>query len=768
MELFSIACETCNSRLKVRSLAAIGQILSCPKCGSMVQVTPPDGWTHKAAEVSRPADSPARQKPATAPTQADARPSNSRPSNSRPSDAHQNEACQIEPCPGDSNENHARPRQPSSADSAVTSQSLANEALANEALANEAEGSSAGSGAPGQVSSAGNQPADSAASGPQLHPPQSLQAAPVDPLRWQRWLIFSVASLVGLFVLVVFWWITRPSDDSSNRVADAPGDTQPITENNSEPPSREPPAQSSPHKPETASPDSGVGSPSPAQPTDAVQASDSAANLPGLDPLRGQVPAVPQQAQPNDPQPEPRGVSQDPTAEIPEKKPSQSPPGEPSNRADESPEVASRGGDDGVGVNTPLPIAGASEQPEARPLVAGVPLAQIDVEARLEDPVASLRFDKSPLSAVVEFFSLLSTVPMSLDAEGLAESGSNPNDPVSLRLSNTTVGEAVRAVAEQQGLVVVVEDQHVLLTTSQRLHGLIRRRSFPAGDLLMATPPEGLSPAEQLERFIGRVVAPNSWEDASSKRSAPPGPSAEVGAVSVTAGGALQLRHHISVLKDVEELLAKLRLARRMTPPATLRNGYQLATRSSLASELLLTPVTANFRNEPLSKILDYLERKSGLTLLVNAQSLATLGMTPETPFTLSAKEAEPLEIALTRLLRPYQLTFRIIDGQTAEVTSEAASQNHRELEAYNLRGIVPEKATADELLSKLVAQITPQDWKAGRAGAAIDPQSTWLFLWHNQSSQQRVQAWLDTFRAPDEQKGEPENPQDPAADGTP
>jgi hypothetical protein len=44
VELFSIACSTCRARLKVADPAAIGHILACPKCGSMVQVIPPPDW----------------------------------------------------------------------------------------------------------------------------------------------------------------------------------------------------------------------------------------------------------------------------------------------------------------------------------------------------------------------------------------------------------------------------------------------------------------------------------------------------------------------------------------------------------------------------------------------------------------------------------------------------------------------------------------------------------------------------------------------------
>ena len=48
---FRITCETCRSRLKIRSADVIGQIHACPKCGSMVQVVPPAGWDLNTAAM---------------------------------------------------------------------------------------------------------------------------------------------------------------------------------------------------------------------------------------------------------------------------------------------------------------------------------------------------------------------------------------------------------------------------------------------------------------------------------------------------------------------------------------------------------------------------------------------------------------------------------------------------------------------------------------------------------------------------------------------
>jgi len=55
--LFSFTCTTCQARLAVHDESSIGAILACPKCGSMVQVVPPVGWTAGEQEAPQPDDS---------------------------------------------------------------------------------------------------------------------------------------------------------------------------------------------------------------------------------------------------------------------------------------------------------------------------------------------------------------------------------------------------------------------------------------------------------------------------------------------------------------------------------------------------------------------------------------------------------------------------------------------------------------------------------------------------------------------------------------
>src|SRR5262249_5247527 len=68
VELFTIQCTTCRARLKVKDESVIGDILACPKCGSMVQVVPPVDWKSagETAIAAQPSTMPATLAGATA------------------------------------------------------------------------------------------------------------------------------------------------------------------------------------------------------------------------------------------------------------------------------------------------------------------------------------------------------------------------------------------------------------------------------------------------------------------------------------------------------------------------------------------------------------------------------------------------------------------------------------------------------------------------------------------------------------------------------
>ena len=61
--LFSVSCTTCRVRLAVRNKEAIGEILECPKCGSMVLIVSPEGWVLTEEPPGMPAKNSVAEKP---------------------------------------------------------------------------------------------------------------------------------------------------------------------------------------------------------------------------------------------------------------------------------------------------------------------------------------------------------------------------------------------------------------------------------------------------------------------------------------------------------------------------------------------------------------------------------------------------------------------------------------------------------------------------------------------------------------------------------
>jgi hypothetical protein len=68
VEPFFLRCETCRARLRVRDERFLGQVQSCPKCGSMVHIIAPAGWLAASEAAQAPTAEPAEVAAAAAPS----------------------------------------------------------------------------------------------------------------------------------------------------------------------------------------------------------------------------------------------------------------------------------------------------------------------------------------------------------------------------------------------------------------------------------------------------------------------------------------------------------------------------------------------------------------------------------------------------------------------------------------------------------------------------------------------------------------------------
>jgi len=86
----------------------------------------------------------------------------------------------------------------------------------------------------------------------------------------------------------------------------------------------------------------------------------------------------------------------------------------------------------------------------------------------------------------------------------------------------------------------------------------------------------------------------------------------------------------------------------------------------------LKTPVTLDFKNAPLSTVMDYLAKLADVNLHLDPQGLAEEGVTTDTPITISLTHEVSLKSALNLILQPLHLSY-VIKDEVLKITSEHA-----------------------------------------------------------------------------------------------
>jgi len=84
----------------------------------------------------------------------------------------------------------------------------------------------------------------------------------------------------------------------------------------------------------------------------------------------------------------------------------------------------------------------------------------------------------------------------------------------------------------------------------------------------------------------------------------------------------------------------------------------------------LRTPVSLDFKNEPLSSVLDYLAQLADVNLYLDPQGLAQEAVTSDTPVTIQLRQEIMLKSALNLILEPLRLDY-VIKDEVLKITSE-------------------------------------------------------------------------------------------------
>jgi hypothetical protein len=395
-----------------------------------------------------------------------------------------------------------------------------------------------------------------------------------------------------------------------------------------------------------------------------------------------------------------------------------------------------------VEVDTLLHELAHGAKPSADP-AAGKAKLEVDVSAALEDPVVAFEWNEKPLGLGVEQAAALLGLPVTFDIDACEQLGVSLDDPVSVALRQTTVGEILEAMLARRGLAYLVSDGLVLATAPEDRRTALHPVRYSVSDLA-GTEKAGL---EELARRLRKLVAPESWQEAGGR-----------GSIEVVDGAWRVVQTdpvHYQILTFCERLrVARGKPLRSRYPAAT----FALGTRLDRLQPALREPVTLNFHEPaPLSEIVGQLNQQTSAKIVVDWLALAREGTLPQVEATLSA-DHRPLGEALEQLLHPLGLTYRAVSATTLQVTTPKAVAARRELEIYPLARLLSPDVTAEAIQQRIKTEVASATWSDTRGPGVLDfdPPSQCLLVLQSPPVQAQVEALLAHIGA---EKAEPARP---------
>ncbi len=668
MEVFSILCTTCQKRLQVRDASAIGQILICPKCGSMVLVSPPEEIDPHAANEDRdtvdeiePPDLPEMNLPAG--LHPDQR-------SSELADEVTNEATVKPP-------RAPKPHPSTPARASTTSPTLpvapqtTEDARTTEPTA------------------------------PPLLPDDHWVSQAAENRR--QWLMIGGAAMLGvlLSILLVGFWASRTGDLTRRIDAGPDAPPSPAAPDDGSDKQREDPLADTP---DDASDDAASEQPKTVDSHD--DKSDDPAKPGDVDDLPepqetervDDDEAIDQEPQPppiadadTDPPTEPAlpdevdpaSGDRDPTEDSPRGRvlPSFAP------FIQDQPYQADVSGeslDEGEAVpdleQWKEAADGESSMPRPEP-------RQVDIPERLQDTIPAVDIPGMSLVAFTHLVTGLSTIPISLDPDALALLRIRPDSPVKIQATDTRIGDMLDAAIRPLGLGYQQNQDQLLITRIAPKETPLRRIRHPVGDLVQ----DSSDRLDQLSDWITTMVAPDSWDVL--------GGPGEL----VSEFPDLVIRHQDTALFRTLLFCDRLRVARGLSPTTKLDPQLMsLDLRCQLADSLLQERIRIRYEQPvPMLQVLQQITRDTGLQILVDWYALGQMGWNPAAEITL-VSEDQPLGQALSDMLGPMDLTFRTIDATTVQVTSLEADSTRWDIEFHSLEELLAGSSDIDSWMEAL------------------------------------------------------------------
>ena len=116
--------------------------------------------------------------------------------------------------------------------------------------------------------------------------------------------------------------------------------------------------------------------------------------------------------------------------------------------------------------------------------------------------------------------------------------------------------------------------------------------------------------------------------------------------------------------------------------------GRRRSERELEIERKLKTPVSLQFPNAALSKVIEYLGKVAEVNIYLDPQGLAQEGVNSDTPVSIEVRDAIMLKSVLNLLLQPLHLSY-VIKDEVLKITSEQLRDGQVETRTYNVADLI-------------------------------------------------------------------------------
>ena len=353
---------------------------------------------------------------------------------------------------------------------------------------------------------------------------------------------------------------------------------------------------------------------------------------------------------------------------------------------------------------------------------------KIDIDERLQQPVTSIRFEKAAIIDIVRAVSDLSGVPMQLDVDELRARGVSVESPVSLQLQETTLAGVIEAVLQKTRL-------------SRHNGGNCIVFDYPDEQVTaMRTVRYDMSQLASLEQNPISVEQATQWL---SQLLLTPSQNPNVRDAAVAVDGNEIVVVGTSWLQDqARRLLLTLFYLRELEPETKL-------TPERLAPEVfgwdrVNTPMSFN-PVEPLSlkRAARLIEQHTKVRLLIDHAAIHEDGFSQETPVTCHVSNGT-IDTVLRGMLEPLGLTYRIVEANAVEITTPDTAKRKMTIEAQHYSPLPADKTP--ESIAETIRQAFGGNarWNDETGGViVIDEISGYMLVRQSQPLQRDIRLWF-------------------------